>query len=314
MTAPAATSTASVQAAPHAEMQQIMAALADASIEVSARAAKHLEEGLQVLRPGTAVFISLIPGETYQDALLVAKRLRRAGFEPVPHVIARSLASFTQLNDYLAQATGEAGVERVLVIAGDGARPVGPFETSLQLLQTGVFEKHGIRRITVAGHPEGSPWISAQALDDALAAKVAFAGRAGIELTLATQFVFEAEPVLAWMARLQARDLLVPVRVGLSGPASITTLMKFALRCGVGPSIRALGLHAAAIARLLTVAGPEPVIRKLAPAVASSGAPAIRGFHFFPFGGFDRTCRWLRAAQDGKFEFRQGEAGFRVAS
>ena len=296
-----------------ADKPQIVAALKGASIEISARASKQLDEGLAALRPGTAVFISLIPGETYQDALLVAKRLRHAGFEPVPHVIARSLASFTQLNDYLAHATGEAGVERVLVIAGDGTRPVGPYESSQQLLETGLFQKHGIRRITVAGHPEGSPRISQQALDEALTDKFAFAERAGIELTLATQFVFEAEPVIAWKARLEARGLKAPIRVGLSGPASISTLMKFALRCGVGPSIRALGLHAAAIARLLTVAGPEPVIRTLAPAVSESGPLAITGFHFFPFGGFARTCRWLRAAEDGKFEIREGEVGFEVA-
>src|SRR5260221_6307405 len=272
MTAPAAMSAASIGGA---DKPRIVAALANASIEISAKHARQLEEGLVSLRPGTAVFISLIPGETYQDSLQVAGRLRKAGFEPVPHVIARSLASFTQLNDYVARATGEAGVERVLVIAGDGARPVGPYESSLQLLKTGVFEKHGVRRITVAGHPEGSPRISVQALDEALMEKLAFAERTGIELSFATQFVFEAEPVLAWIERLQVRGVKAPLRVGLAGPASISTLMKFALRCGVGPSVRALGLHAAAIARLLTVSGPEPVIRALAPHVDAGGRPAI---------------------------------------
>jgi methylenetetrahydrofolate reductase (NADPH) len=301
----------------HADAGSIMAALADASIEISAKHHRHLAEGLEALKPRTAVFISLVPGETYQDALLVAGQLRRAGFEPVPHVIARSLASFTQLNDYVARAKGDAGVERMLVIAGDGARPVGPYESSLQLIKTGVFEKHGIGRLSVAGHPEGSPRMSAQALEDALTEKLAFAARTGIQLTFATQFVFEAEPVIAWVERLRLRNVEAPVRVGLAGPASISTLMKFALRCGVGPSIRALGLHAAAIARLLTVSGPEPVIRRLAPHVAPhvapGAAPAIEGFHFFPFGGFVKTARWLTAAQDGRFEIGEGEPGFRVA-
>ena len=212
--------------------------IATASIEISPRdewAGARLRE---LFSTGTTVFVNYPGSVTYHAIVAACARLRRAGFEPVPHIAARRLASFTQANDFLRRAAGEAGVDTVLLIGGD-ADPVGPFRDSLALLASGVVERHGIRQIAFAGYPEGHTLIGAQTLDAALAAKIALAGRVGLAASILTQFGFEPEPIRRWIAVLRAAGIACPVRVGVAGPASVPTLAKFAVRCGIGASLRA---------------------------------------------------------------------------
>jgi methylenetetrahydrofolate reductase (NADPH) len=262
------------------------------SIEVTPRDARALEAASDSLDPGTPVYLTAISGATYHDTVAAAVKLRARGFEPVPHVAARYLAGFTQLTDYLARLNGEAGVTRALVIAGDSARPAGPFGSALQLVETGLFAKHHFQRLGFAAYPEGHPKIPPTTLDAALRAKIARAQADGLDAYAITQFCFEAEPILALCRRLRADGINVPVRVGLAGPASLTTLMKFALRCGVGNSMRALALHGPSIARLLSEADPGAIIDKLAQ--ENRSALGIEGLHFFVFGGLKRTAAWAR--------------------
>ncbi len=193
------------------------------------------------------------------------------------------------------------------MIAGDSDRASGPFDSSLALLETGLFQRHGIVHIGVAGYPEGHPGIAASALDAALAAKKSLALRAGLDLQVVTQFCFEPEPVLSWAARMKGHGL--PARIGLAGPASLPRLLRFAALCGIGNSVRALKARPQAITRLLVEAGPEVVVRELA---RRGGAP-IAGVHFFCFGGLVRTARWLRAIREGRFELTS-DGGFRVGT
>ena len=267
--------------------------LRTASMEVSAREREAAALCRDLLAPGTRVYINFAPGDTHHGMVAAAARLAQAGFRPVPHVAVRHLASFTQLRDYLGRAVGEAGVEQVLLIGGDIAQPVGPFGSSLQALATGVFEQSGLRRIGLAGYPEGHPRIDARALDDALLAKLALARRAGLEPYVVSQFCLEAAPIIDWLGRLRAQGIDAAVHVGLAGPTSIAALARYAVRCGIGNSIRALVGGQTSVARLLTEAGPEPVLRELAavPALAQ-----IAGLHFFSFGGTARTAEWLRQA------------------
>ncbi|MGQ0663630.1 MAG: methylenetetrahydrofolate reductase [Pseudomonadota bacterium] len=280
-----------------AERRHIRALLRGFSIEVSSRDAAALDACPDHLDPGTDVYLNWIPGDTHHRTLDAAARLRRSGFTPVPHVAARYLASFTQLADFLARLSGEAGVTQALAIGGDRERPIGPVESGRPRLATGLFQKHRITRVGIAGYPEGSPRISESVLEAALAAKLDDARRAGLAPYVVTQFGFEAEPIAAWLRKIRGRGIDAPVRVGLAGPNSITTLMKYALRCGVGASVRALSLRGPSIARRLTEAGPERTIRDLARALADDPALGIAGLHFLPFGGFARTADWVRAAQ-----------------
>jgi methylenetetrahydrofolate reductase (NADPH) len=287
------------------EAQRIAALLSGASLELSSRDPAEIDACIGILEPGTAIYISSPPGQTFRDTLALALRIRRAGFRPVPHLAARRIASRAALEDFMARAVGEAAVDSALLIAGDLAQASGPFESSLSLLETGLFERQGIVNIGVAGYPEGHPVISGAALDAALAAKVALAVRAALNLQVVTQFCFEAQPVVDWALRQQKHG--IALHVGIAGPASLARLLRFAARCGVGNSVRALRARPSAIGRLLSEAGPELMLR----ALASQAPPPLAGIHFFCFGGLLRSARWLQAVQAGRMEF-DAEGGFQL--
>ena len=220
-------------------------------------------------------------------------RLERAGFRPVPHVAVRRLASFTQANDFFRRVAFEANVRKALIIGGDSERPVGPFHDSLDLLATGVVERNGFDEVAFAGYPEGHPRIASPTLDSMMEAKAASAKQRGVAMSLVTQFGFDAEAIHRWIATLRARGLVCPVRIGLAGPASVATLAKFAFRCGIGSSLRALARGQTAFARILVEATPDPLITAL---VAGEYRGAlIDGLHIFTFGGVRHTAEWIRS-------------------
>ena len=140
---------------------------------------------------------------------------------------------------------------------------MGPFRASLDLLATGVVERHGIGHVAFGGYPEGHPAIDAHVLDAALQAKVALARQRGLGVSLVTQFGFEAEPILRWIAAQRARGIDCPVHVGIAGPATVATLAKFAIRCGIGASLRALARGHTAFARIMAETGPDRLIDEL---------------------------------------------------
>ncbi|HEX2116616.1 MAG TPA: methylenetetrahydrofolate reductase [Alphaproteobacteria bacterium] len=263
------------------------------STEITARDKRAIDACRQHLAPGTTVHVAWIPGDAPHAIVAALAALRRAGFDPVPHVAARQLESAAVLEDYVARARGEAGVDELLVIGGDAARPAGPFAASMDVLRSGVIERHDIAKVGIAGHPEGSPRIGPIELDAALREKAHFAAQSTARFHIVTQFCFEVDPILLWIEALRDAGIGLPVRVGLAGPASVATLVKFALRCGVGNSIRALNLRGAAIARLLAESDPGHLVVALRRFAASDPALGIAGFHFFPFGGIARLGAWL---------------------
>ncbi len=287
-----------------------MALVSGASLEMSPREQDAVATAAEVLEPGTTIFVSSPPAVSYHDIVGAAVTLRRRGFEPVPHVSARGLTGFTQLNDLLARAAGEAGARHALVIGGDPDPPAGPFRASLDVLSLGLFEKYGFTRISLAAYPEGHPRISRPLLDRALAVKLALTRQAGLTTQVVTQFVFDAAPVLDWLPEFRERENLVPVRIGLAGPASIATLARYAARCGIGQSIVALVRHGPAIARMVTESGPELVVRQLA--AADWRGRGVNGIHLFGFGGLARTARWLHAVTEGDFRIEVDGTGFRM--
>jgi len=251
----------------------------------------------ELVDPGMRVFVNHPASVTHHDIVAACAKLRGAGFIPVPHVAARRLASFTQARDFMERAAAEAGVNSVLLIGGDPDRPVGPFHSSFDLLATGVVERHGITEAIFAGYPEGHPRIDARTLDTALYAKIALAREQGLEVAVITQFGFEATPIQRWIALLRARSPGCPIRVGVAGPASVATLAKFAFRCGVGASLRALARGHTAFARILVEVTPDAIIGSLV-AGEHSGMP-IDGLHVFTFGGVRRTTEWMNARTAG---------------
>src|SRR5205807_777278 len=131
------------------ERRNIPALLAGASLELSSGDPAEIDACADLLEPGTAVYISMPPGQTYHGIVALATRLKRAGLRPVPHVAARRIASRDALDQYLARAAGEASVDSALVIAGDRDRASGPLESSLGLLETVLLHRHGIALVLV---------------------------------------------------------------------------------------------------------------------------------------------------------------------
>ena len=275
--------------------RRVMELVAACSIEISPRDDFAGERLRELLDPGTTVFVNHPGSVTHHDIVAACARLRRAGFDPVPHIAVRRLASFTQASDFLQRAAAEGEVAGALIIGGDPDHPVGPFPDSYDLLQSGLVERHGLRAVAFAGYPEGHPRIATRTLDEALQAKVALARRRGLEVSLVTQFGFEGAPVLGWIAALRAQGIVCPVRVGVAGPATVATLAKFAVRCGIGASLRALARGHTAFARILAETGPDPLIDALA--AGEDPRWPIDGLHVFTFGGVRRTAEWIRAAR-----------------
>ena len=239
-------------------------------------------------------------------------RLRREGFNPVPHFAARSVPNRTFLDESLVRLTGEAGVEQVLLIGGALTQPLGEFSNTMQLLDTGLFDKHGIGRIGIAGHPEGSPDIPEEQIRAALAWKNAFAERTGASLHVVTQFCFEAAPVIAWDRRIQSEGNRLPVYIGIPGLASLKALIGHARACGVGPSMRFLTRQARNVAKLLTISAPDRLVTALAAYRANDSRCGVHGVHVYPLGGLRKSARWIQAVVDGRFEMRDDGQGFEV--
>ncbi|MGH6988657.1 MAG: methylenetetrahydrofolate reductase [Stellaceae bacterium] len=280
--------------------------LAGASLELMPRDKAAVDRCVERAAPGTEVFIARVPGDEHGATVATATLLRRAGLEPVPHVGARYLEDEGVAAEVVARLAGEAGVRRVLCIAGDIDRAAGPFGAAADLIATGLFQKHGIARVGIAGYPEGHPKISAEARAAAMTRKLALLADQGIEAQIVTQFCFESEPILDFVAGLRARGVAAPIRVGLAGPASVTTLAKFAMRCGVGNSLRVL-TSGRGVTRLLTEAGPESLVAAL-----TRAAPDIATLHFYTFGGVAKTADWLNAVRAGHFTLTGDDSGFKV--
>ncbi len=285
-----------------ATIEQIQKAASDWSIEVTPTGATKIESFRDCLQPETTVNVTFLPGTDPMDTIAVAQRLHNDGMKPVPHLAARSLKDADQLDTLLSAFVEKAGVKEVLVIGGGVDKPVGQFSDSMQVLSTGLIQRHGIRSIGVAGHPEGSPDISGDEIAEALAAKNALAVAEGLDLYIETQFCFEADIVLDWEKRVRAAGNRLPIRIGIPGPATIKTLFRFAQISGIGPSMRFISKQARNVAKLMTVQSPHLLLDGLAEGMANDSECLIRHFHYYPFGGFAKTAAYAQAIADGKIE------------
>ncbi|RED52272.1 5,10-methylenetetrahydrofolate reductase [Aestuariispira insulae] len=283
------------------------------TVEVTPGGAAKVEDFREILRPDTTVYVTFLPGSDFADTVKTVRRLRDEGMNPVPHFAARSIPSKAFLEDNLKMLQGEVGVEEALLIGGGVDNPVGEFHCSMQVLETQLFEKYGIKKLGVAGHPEGSPDIPAADVSKAIREKNAYAKNTDMSMYLATQFCFEAEPILAWDKKIREEDgNELPVHIGIPGLATIKTLIKHAQACGIGASMRVLTRQAANIAKLMTVRMPDKLTHDLAVAVAKDPDCLIKQCHLYPLGGLKKSAAWLYAVQDGEFDMDAKKGGFKV--
>ncbi|OSQ48625.1 methylenetetrahydrofolate reductase [Marivita geojedonensis] len=266
------------------------------SIEVMPRTAEKVEDFRTLLAPGTRVYIAHIEGTPIEDMVATAKRLATEGYPVMPHFPARIIKDEATLADWIARYQGEAGVDQALLLAGGVAQPHGDFHCSMQLMETGLFDKAGFKRLHVAGHPEGNKDIDPNGgmknVEDALRWKQAFSERTDARMALATQFAFDADPIIKWVDHLSAEGITLPVHIGIAGPAKLQTLIKFAIACGVGPSLKVLQKRAMDVSKLLLPYEPTEVLTKLAAHKAKNPDFNIEQVHFFPLGGIKTNATW----------------------
>lgn len=275
---------------------QLEAFLKDYSIEVMPRTAEKVDNFRDLLPEGTRVYIAHIEGTPIEDMVATARRISADGFRVMPHFPARIIKDRATLADWIARYQGEAGIDQALLLAGGVAKPLGEFHSSMQLLESGEFDKAGFRRLHVAGHPEGNrdidPDGTTRNVYDALRWKQKFSETTDARMALATQFSFDSKPIIRWVEALRDAGITLPVHIGIAGPAKLQTLIKFAIACGVGPSLKVLQKRAMDVSKLMLPYEPNEVLKELAAHKAANPDFNIEAVHFFPLGGIKTNAEW----------------------
>lgn len=262
------------------------------SFEATLPTEAELSEARNFADAEVPLYLSAPPGASTDSLVAAAKRARLAGFEPVPHIAARNYADRALLKDMLERISGEAEVREVLVLAGDVDRAAGPFAGANAIIESDLLQHCGIGRIGISGYPDGHPKLSEEALNGALRSKLSSASARSLDVHIVSQFCFDADRIVAWVRGLRAAGVDVPVKIGLAGPTSVRGLTRYAIRCGVRTSLKAVisggGLQ------LLGDVTPDSIIRELA-----DNGLARTSLHFYSFGGLARTTRWARDFSHG---------------
>ena len=266
--------------------------LGHASIEVTLREAPALAEASAALAAGTCVYVPSLPARPLALSLPLLADIHARGLDPVPHVAARRVESREGLVAFLDEAVRCHAVHRVMLIGGDEDRSAGPWHDSVELLASGVLRDAGVREIGIAVYPEGHPKIAQAQLWRAFDAKLRLAQEQGLGIYAVTQFSFAPERIVALLAALAQRAAELPVYVGMPGPSDPLQLLRYAQRCGVGATRRALSTLGGNIARMVVHTEPLDQLAATARYAASHGN--VVGVHLFSFGGVVRTARWIR--------------------
>jgi len=266
------------------------------SIEVMPRTAAKIEDFRALLPQGTRVYIAHIEGTPIDDMIEAAKRLNSDGFAVMPHFPARIIKDEAEFRTWVSRYRNEAGVSEALVLGGSPTKPSGAFDSSRQLLETGAFQEAGYTRLHVAGHPECNrdidPDGGSSIVDEALRWKAAWARTNGIEMAIVTQFAFDGDVVVTWAKRLRRAGIELPIHLGVAGPAKLQTLIKFAIACGVGPSLTVLQKRAKDISKLVMPFEPDALLADVADANDESAAPLFERMHLFPLGGITTSANY----------------------
>ena len=216
------------------------------------------------------VYITLLPGGDFKETADQAKKLVKKGFNPIPHFPARSIENEVQLKEYISRCK-DGGTKQVLVIGGS-REPIGDFDSSIQVLETGYFEN---MKIGIAGHPEGSPDISDSELEKAMNDKKPYADY------IVTQWLLDPQPIIDFISKQT-----VPVHVGITGPLKITSLIKFANIVGAKNSLNFLKSNFSKALDLMKPKDPNDLIGKV--------KSHTDNFHIYTFGGLKETNKWLK--------------------
>ena len=263
------------------------------SIEITPKESKTISCFSTFLDRDTKVNVTNLPKTSVTDIFATVEKLKHDGMNPVPHITARTVIDEDELARMVEKyATLE--VSEVLIIAGNKFQPAGSFSSSSDLIGSGVFEHFGIINLGVAGHPEGSPDITQQQLEDAIDQKNHLAASRGLNIFLETQFCFDAQRIIDWEKAIRDRGNSLPIRVGVAGPTKLLSLINFAIKAGVGPSLKFLIKERDKLTKLVHSYDPTDLILSLAPKFSPEANTCFESIHFYSFGGFRKTAEYAQ--------------------
>ncbi len=263
------------------------------SLEMGADAPDDARRIAELLPAGTPVYVNHLPSRDLGHAFKSLAALREANLDPVPHIAARRVVSRAEVRGFLDKAVRLAGIKKILLIGGDIPQPSGPYHDAAALLAEDLFADSGLTQVAIAGYPEGHPRIPTDTLNAALEKKLELARRGGLAPSVVTQFSFAPNRIVEHCADLARRAPGIPVYVGLAGPTNPVALLRFAQRCGVSASLRALQAQGMRAVRLFTHVDPSEQLNALARHALAGGASNVVGVHLFTFGGVARTAQWM---------------------
>ncbi|KTQ96982.1 methylenetetrahydrofolate reductase [Aureimonas ureilytica] len=265
-----------------------------ASIEVSPKQAIESPDLPGLFPPATRVYVTDLGSDGEETLVRAVRRLADLGYVAVPHLAARRAGARAAVEARIGALAERGGAREMLVIGGGPDRPAGDFATALDILETGFLDRFGYTDVAVAGHPETSSGFPADAAMRALRAKADFAARTDARMRIVTQFGFDGPAFVAWAQGLAAEGVDLPVHLGVAGPAKLTTLLKYAMACGVGNSLGFLRKRALSFGALATQQSPEDVVAPVERHVQTHPDGPIRQIHVFAFGGLTGAAHWLR--------------------
>mgnify|MGYP001216738364 FL=1 len=267
------------------------------SVEVTPRAASKIENFSDLIPKGTLVYIAHIEGTPIEDMVETAKKINDQGYSPMPHFPARIIKNKQTLQDWISRYKNEANVDNALLIAGGSNKPHGDFDSSIQLIESELFDMAGFKNLHIAGHPEGNKDIdndgTTNNIDKALSWKNEFSNRTDATMAITTQFCFDSETVIDWANAVKNNGIDLPIHIGIAGPAKLQTLLKYSLECGVGASIKILQKRAMDLTKLLLPYKPTQILSELAEYKHNNPDFNIEKVHFFPLGGVKQVSRFV---------------------
>ena len=267
------------------------------SLEVTPRAAAKIENFSELIPKGTLVYIAHIEGTPIEEMVETAKKINDQGYSPMPHFPARIIKNEQVLQDWISQYKNEANVENALLIAGGSNKPYGDFDSSVQLIESELFDVAGFKNLHIAGHPEGNKDIdndgTTSNIDKALSWKNEFSKRTDATMAITTQFCFDSETVINWANNIKNNGIDLPIHIGIAGPAKLQTLLKYSLECGVGASIKILQKRAMDLTKLLLPYKPTQILSELAEYKFDNPDFNVEKVHFFPLGGIKQVSKFV---------------------
>ena len=268
------------------------------SIEVTPRAAAKIDNFAELIPKGTLIYIAHIEGTPIDEMVATAKKINEQGFSPMPHFPARIIKDKNVLQDWISKYQNEANVKNGLLIAGGANKPYGEYDSSIQLIESELFDKADFQNLHIAGHPEGSmdidPDGSTKNVDQALSWKNEFSKRTDAKMAITTQFSFDADSVIRWANNVKESGIDIPIHIGIAGPAKLQTLLRYSIECGVGASIKIIQKRAMDLTKLLLPYKPTNIITELATHKAKNPSFNIEKVHFFPLGGIKQVSDFIK--------------------